>query len=34
MPLKYILHLIKHHAVKMYGGSGGIAPHILHLSPR
>jgi hypothetical protein len=32
--VKLSLCLIKHHAMKMYWGSGGIDPHILDLSTR
>jgi hypothetical protein len=28
------MYLTKHHAMKMYWGSGGIAPHILDLDTR
>jgi hypothetical protein len=30
--VKFSLCLIKHHAIKMYGENGGIAPHILNRS--
>jgi hypothetical protein len=32
--VKLSLRLIKHHAMKTYWGSGGIAPRILDLSTR
>jgi len=34
MKVKLSSYLTKHHAIKMYWVSGGIAPHILNLSTR
>jgi hypothetical protein len=31
---KFPLYLTKHHTIKTYGGSGGIAPRILDLGTR